>query len=158
MKIKLYRSTSYLPKIIMIACVLTIGLLSACKSTKEAVVKEEPSQQNPVAETSPEKDVSEDMTYLCTPQKGLTPVCGFASAPEDMEWLPDGSMLVSEYGTLGAWEGRISLYQPESGVITPLYGNENGKKKGKAIVSAEPRAEWGEADCVQVSLAWLCSS
>lgn len=83
-----------------------------------------------------------DMDYLCSPQGNITGICGF-KRPEDMEWLPDGSgMIVSEYGNLGSLEGRLSLYNPDSGKIELLYDSQISTKTHSQQI-------WGEADCLE---------
>lgn len=86
------------------------------------------------------EDQADDMSYLCQPQPGLDVVCGF-TAPEDMEWLPDGSgMIVSEYGHLGKFEGRLSLFEHEAGRITHLYDS----KTNRALANKQL---WGDPAC-----------
>lgn len=122
-------SSSYLQENRFAFYLLVLILLSACGSAVEKQVV--------------------DNNYLCSSQEGLDPVCGFGSAPEDMEWLPDGSIMLSEYGMLGTWEGRIVLLQPDTKTIIPLYGKEYGRGQGNAITSTNAEALWGEQLCVE---------
>ena len=83
-----------------------------------------------------------DMDYLCTAQPKMKPFCGLQS-PEDMEWLPDGSgMLVSEYGSLGKFLGRISLLNHHTGETTVLHDSKTEK-------AAANEQEWGASNSVQ---------
>ena len=75
-------------------------------------------------ENSVEEPATADMDFLCTPQENKTPICGFQAAPEDAEWLPDGSgLIVSEMTGFGASErrGAISLVNIETGEISLLH-------------------------------------
>jgi hypothetical protein len=72
----------------------------------------------------------------CDPVGSATPLCGFQN-PEDLALLPDGRVLVSEYGDAGAKPGRISLLDLASGEHESLYA-------GGGPAGAGP---WGAPDC-----------
>ena len=72
----------------------------------------------------------------CDPIGAATPLCGFQN-PEDLALLPDGRVLVSEYGDAGAKPGRISLLDLASGAHESLYAGGG---------PAEP-GPWGAPDC-----------
>jgi len=72
----------------------------------------------------------------CDPIGAATPLCGFQN-PEDLALLPDGRVIVSEYGDAGARPGRISLLDLASGAHESLYAGGG---------AAEP-GPWGAADC-----------
>ena len=79
----------------------------------------------------------------CDPVGAATPLCGFQN-PEDLALLPDGQVIVSEYGDAGARPGRISLLDLESGKHQSLYA-------GGGPPGAGP---WGAADCEPPSEAF----
>jgi len=72
----------------------------------------------------------------CDPIGAATPLCGFQN-PEDLALLPDGRVLVSEYGDAGAKPGRISLLDLASGAHESLYAGDGPPGPGP----------WGAADC-----------
>ena len=81
-----------------------------------------------------------DMDYLCSAQQEMEVICGF-QAPEDFEWLPDGSgMIVSEYGQMGAMEGRLTLMELDGYQITHLYDSQTAKRNITNNI-------WGDPDC-----------
>lgn len=102
---------------------ISMAVLAACATTTDASIEdaEVPAQDAEVtAQDITQKAAVPDMEFYCTPQDGLTPICGFQS-PEDAEWLPDGSgMLVSEYGNYVA-EGTIKLLDHKTGETTVLH-------------------------------------
>lgn len=86
----------------------------------------------------------------CAPAGAVTPICGF-QRPEDLEALPGGKLiLVSEYGALsGARPGKLTVYRPADGAITPLFPTEasappasTGKPWGDPSCTAAPGAEF----------------
>lgn len=84
----------------------------------------------------------EDMEHLCTPQDKVTPIC-VVNAPEDAEWLPDGSgLILSEFAGFEGTEGRISLLDIESGEVSLLY--DSSLRKG-----ADDTSEWGAKGVVE---------
>jgi hypothetical protein len=74
----------------------------------------------------------------CSARDGFEPLCGL-QRPEDIELLPGGALLISEYGGLtGEHTGRLTLYQPAQGSLRPLYpGNE----------ATDGVPDWGAPDC-----------
>ena len=72
----------------------------------------------------------------CDPIGAATPLCGFQN-PEDLALLPDGRVLVSEYGDAGAKPGRLSLLDLATGAHESLYA-------GGGTAGPGP---WGAADC-----------
>jgi sugar lactone lactonase YvrE len=79
----------------------------------------------------------------CDPIGAATPLCGFQN-PEDLALLPDGRVLVSEYGDAGAKPGRISLLDLASGSHESLYAGGGPSEPGP----------WGAADCAPPSAAF----
>jgi len=83
-----------------------------------------------------------DQDDLCASQEGLTVVCG-TQAPEDLEWLPDGSgVIISEYANFGAAEGRISLLELEGKKLTHLYDSSFAPAYNSSYL-------WGDPNCQQ---------
>ncbi|MEQ8661537.1 MAG: hypothetical protein RLW62_12015 [Gammaproteobacteria bacterium] len=79
-----------------------------------------------------------DAAADCNARDGFTPVCG-VQRPEDIEVLPGGALLISEYGGLaGAHTGRLTLYRPDDGDLRALY-------PGDGAADGDP--DWGAADC-----------
>ena len=72
----------------------------------------------------------------CDPIGAATPLCGFQN-PEDLALLPDGRVIVSEYGDAGAKPGRISLLDLASGSHESLYAGGGASGSGP----------WGATDC-----------
>lgn len=61
--------------------------------------------------------------------------------PEDIAWLPDRSgLILSEYGHMGAIEGRLSLYLPAQDQITVLYDSDQPRARLSSNI-------WGDPDC-----------
>jgi hypothetical protein len=85
-----------------------------------------------------------DPITTCVAERGIHPVCGFQN-PEDLALLPDGSVLVSQMGSMdGEHPGDISLYDPERGHRSSLF--PSGGPGTLPHVGA--RAEgWGARDC-----------
>ena len=117
--------------------ILTITLLFAAgcsANTDDSVSQNAAPEQVTAEQTAPP-----DMDYLCTPQETVTPICGFVGAPEDAEWLPDGSgLIVSEMTGFALTErrGAISLLDVETGEISVLH--EASRQN-----SAEDKNVWG---------------
>ena len=79
----------------------------------------------------------------CDPIGRATPLCGFQN-PEDLALLPDGHVIVSEYGDAGAKPGRISLLDLASGQHESLYAGGGASEPGP----------WGAADCAPPSTSF----
>ncbi len=68
----------------------------------------------------------------CTTVNGVEPLCGFAQPPEDLALLPDGRVLVGEFGALGhGVAGRLSVFDPHSKVRKVIFD-------GSALANGTP--------------------
>ena len=115
----------------------SLAVLVGCAAQQDETQQDVAEVQEDEAQPSDVKD----MAYYCTRQEAMTPICGFQS-PEDAEWLPDGSgLIVSEYGQYYL-EGRISLFNVETGEITLLHDASMQK-------AAPGESGWGAAGVVQ---------
>ena len=106
---------------------ISLALLVGCagpteESTPETDVPAPDAEA--AAPVAPDTGDTAELVDYCSAQANLTPICGFGGAPEDAEWLPDGSgLIVSEMPGFveDATEGRISLVNVETGEITLLH-------------------------------------
>jgi len=73
----------------------------------------------------------------CEPERGIRPICGFQN-PEDLSVLDDGTLLVSQMGTMdGAMSGSLAHFDPSSEQLHVLYPGG----------AEEPTAGWGDPGC-----------
>lgn len=83
-----------------------------------------------------------DVNESCEPMGPLTPLCG-SVMPEDLEPLvPDGGILVSEYGDGGNTSGALSWLNPAgSPTFTPLVDSAS-------VTQGSGAENWGDPKCV----------
>ena len=73
----------------------------------------------------------------CESERGIRPICGFQN-PEDLRVLDDGTLLVSQMGTMdGSISGSLAHFDPTSGQLND--GIESGScPLSFAIVAIDP--------------------
>jgi len=88
------------------------------------------------APTAAVSAVAAEAPFACTASNDIEPICGFAGPPEDLEDLPDGRIIVGEYGAMsGAKPGRLTLLDPATKTRSTLYDGQ-----AAATVAAAARA------------------
>ncbi|TDG13429.1 hypothetical protein E2F43_07770 [Seongchinamella unica] len=82
----------------------------------------------------------------CEPMGDIVPICGMQT-PEDIAALPDGRhLLLANFGGMHDGTGSLSLFDTDSGQLTPLFPPRSGP-----VDTGDPL--WGEADCEPPPLA-----
>ncbi len=84
-----------------------------------------------------------DAVRGCESGAGIEVDCQFQN-PEDLALLPDGRILVSQFGDIdGVQPGSLALYEPQGRTLTVAFPTA----EHRALAAAAPASVWGEPDC-----------